>query len=467
MKKFREFCLLASILAIVTFPAASQAQYYLTANDSIGTSSFNAAGHWTSGAAPSPGNTYTTEHWLLRSPASSGSYIFQGDSLTIGGTDGTAGVNPFSESTPNNDSLIFKASAVTLTVTNLILDGGAVRDGNGDGQYTYLDGNLYVTTNGGAFMAQDSNIINSAISGPGPIYIGDNGNGNAQRVIIFTSGSSTYNGSIILNPQGGTPGRSRLTLAPGSIMNFTIGLNGTNNSISGGGTLSANGAWNINLAGADNTIGDAWTINGAATNTTYGPTFSINGFSQEASDTNLWNDFANGVLYEYNQTNGQLTVSSGDISISQQPISESVAPGNLAELSVSAAGPLTLDYQWYFLTGTSPNPISGATNASYSTETSVLGTTNYFVVITNGISPAVTSAVVSITVRAPRSLEWAGVGSSWDTSSANWTLGGSPTAYVDADDVTFDNTGAAQPAVSLTQALHPTTVTVSGSTSYT
>lgn len=468
MKTIREICLVASVLTLLTVPVISNAQYYQTANDALGTSSFNAAGTWNNAAAPSAGNTYATEHWLLRSPASAGSYTFAGNSLTVGGTDGTAGAQPFSQTTANNDSLIFKASGVTLTVTNLILDGGQVRDGNGNGNFTHLAGNITVTTNGGAFLAQDTNYIDSAISGPGPIYIGDNGNGSAQRMIVFTSPSSTYTGNILLSPQTGSAAtRCQFALAAGSIMNFTIGANGTNNSISGTGTLLLNGNWNINLSGADNTVGDIWTL-AVTTNTTYGSTFNIDGFGQDAVNPNLWYAEANGVLYGYNETNGELMVVGANITISQQPANVAVAPGNPASLSVSASGPGTLAYQWYFLTATSTNLISGATNTSYTTATSVLGVTNYFVVITNGISLPATSSVVSITVRTPRNLEWAGTGSSWDTSSLNWTLNGnvSQTAYIDADNVTFDALGAAQPTVSLAQPLYPTAVAINGSTSY-
>lgn len=470
-EKVGKIGLFASIFAVLMAPAFSNAQYYLTNNDALGTSSFNSIGKWNNSAAPSSGNTYSTEHWLLRSPASSGSYTFAGSSLTVGGTDGTSGAQPFSGSTANNNSLIFKASAVTLTVTNLILDGGQIRDGNGAGNYTYLDGNITVTTNGGSFLAQDTNYINSAISGPGPVYIGDNGNGSAQRVIIFTSGSSTYSGSILLDPQSGSgQTRCQLAFAAGSIMNFTIGANGVNNNISGIGTLFLNGNWNINLAGADSTVGDAWTLV-TVTNTTvtYGSTFAINGFIQSAANSNLWDHVLNNVDYEYDQTNGVLSVLGG-ISISQQPASESVAPGRQADLSVTASGPGALDYQWYFAAGTVTNLIPNATNASYAVPvTSVLGVTNYFVVITNSISSPVTSVVVSVTVRTPRNLEWAGTGSSWDTSSLNWTANGnvSQTAYIDADNATFDNLGAGQPTVSLAQALDPTLVAVSGSASYT
>jgi fibronectin-binding autotransporter adhesin len=159
-----------------------------------------------------------------------------------------------------------------------------------------------------------------------------------------------------------------------------------------------------------------------------------------------------------------------NIIISQQPSNQTAALGKPAGLSVTAAGPGTLGYQWYFLTATSTNGIAGATNAAYNIASEgSLGVTNYYVIITNGISTPVTSVVASITVRTPSNLEWAGTGSSWDTASLNWTANGnvSQTAYTEADDVTFDNLGLAQPTVNLAQALHPTIVTVSGSASYT
>lgn len=472
MKNRRCIGLFASMVAALMIPAISNAQYYLTANDAADTSSFNNAGNWNNGAAPSAGNAYSTEHWLLRSPASGGTYLsgnftFAGSSLTIGGPDATGGSQPFSGSTGGNDSLIFKASALTLVITNLIVDGGQVRDGNGDGQITYLAGNLYATTNGCAFMAQDTNVIESAIGGPGPVYIGDNGSGGPERWIIFTSASSTYSGNIILDPLGSHSGQtySELMFAPGSIMNFVIGANGQNNSLSGRGTVQFNGNWDIDLTNAANTNGDVWTLVSFTNMTvTYGSTFSINGFTRSAVNANLWNAQANDVNYQYNQTNGELTASA--ISISQQPADESVAIGNPADLSVTASGPGTLDYQWYFTAVAGASPILDATNASYAAVTTAIGVTNYFAVVANGITPPVTSSLASITVRVPRNLEWAGAGSSWDTSSQNWLLDGSQTAYLDADDATFDNVGAAQPAVSLAQALHPTSVTVAGSTSY-
>lgn len=290
---------------MLTMPIASHAQYVMTANDAIGTSSFNSAGNWNSGAAPAPGNTYSTAHWLLRSPATAGSYTFAGDSLTIGGTDGTGGAQPFSPVTANNDALIFKANGVTLTVNNLILDGGQIRDGNGDGQNAHLAGNISVTANGGAFLAQETNWIDAAISGSSVIYIGDNGSGGATRQIVFTSPANSFLGNIVMTNTHNNVAYSRLILAPGSLWNFTIGANGVNNSISGQGTLQLNGTLSFNLSSADNTVGDSWTIiNQTTLSVSYGSSFAINGFTQNGT---FWDTTANGVTYQFDTATGILS----------------------------------------------------------------------------------------------------------------------------------------------------------------
>jgi hypothetical protein len=297
-----QFAMGIALAVALATPAVSRAQVVMTANDAFGASSFNTAGTWSPSAAPSAGKTYSTQGYLLRSPTTAGSYTFAGDSLTVGGGSGGGA---FSPTTANNNALIFKASGLTLTVNNLILDGSQIRDGNGDGSWTALDGNITVTANGGSFIAQDTNIVNSAISGSGPIYIGDNGSGTSPRIIVFTSGSSTYDGSIIMDNTHGNANYSRLWFTAGSIMNFMIGANGVNNGISGKGTLTLDGNFNFNLAGADNTVGDSWDIVDTAVVTTYDSTFAVNGFAQNGTE---WNDVANGVNYNFSQATGLLTV---------------------------------------------------------------------------------------------------------------------------------------------------------------
>ncbi|HEY1717033.1 MAG TPA: PEP-CTERM sorting domain-containing protein [Verrucomicrobiae bacterium] len=289
----------------LAIPAISNAQVVMTANDAIGTTSFNAAGTWSPAGAPAAGSTYSTLGFLLRSPTTAGSYTFTGNSLTVGGGNG-GGANTFSPVSANNDALIFKVSAITLTVNNLILDGGQIRDGNGVGQAASLDGNITVTANGGSFIAQDTNFINSAISGSGTIYIGDNGQTTDQRArIVFTSGASTFNGNIMMtNTAVNTPNRSILDFAAGSLMNFKIGANGVNNKISGVGTVTFSGSFTFDLSTADNTIGDSWDIVDPSVLSTYN-SLTVNGFTQNGTS---WDDLTKGVDYDFSQTTGLLTV---------------------------------------------------------------------------------------------------------------------------------------------------------------
>jgi hypothetical protein len=302
--------LMFGILCILNVQALA-AVIIMSADDGAGTTSFNAGTHWTGGAAPVAGNAYYTSGHLLRLSATSGTYTFAGDSLTLGydpANDALANSFPFPGGAVNNDGLLFKATNEIANISNLIMDAGIIRDGNGTGQSVTLNGNLYVTSRGGGFYAQCNQTINSVISGPGTIYFGDNGSGEAGRTVTFTSGLSTYAGNIIMSPLPSrtTAGYARLTFAAGSIMNFTIGANGVNNSISGIGTLDYAGALNINLTAADNTIGDTWILSNPMTQT-YESTFSINGFTS-LGDSNTWTEAANGVIYQYTQNNGTLTV---------------------------------------------------------------------------------------------------------------------------------------------------------------
>ncbi len=69
----------------------------------------------------------------------------------------------------------------------------------------------------------------------------------------------------------------------------------------------------------------------------------------------------------------------------------------------------------------------------------------------------------------PRDLLWKGSGNTWDTASAtNWLrpVNGSTAAYSDGDRVSFDQTGIAQPNVSISGTLAPTTVEVDATGSY-
>jgi autotransporter-associated beta strand protein len=67
---------------------------------------------------------------------------------------------------------------------------------------------------------------------------------------------------------------------------------------------------------------------------------------------------------------------------------------------------------------------------------------------------------------APADLAWRGNAADWDTTSNNWLKDGTPVAFTSGDRVTFDDSGAASPAVNLPAAVLATTVEVDSSANY-
>ena len=174
------------------------------------------------------------------------------------------------------------------------------------------------------------------------------------------------------------------------------------------------------------------------------------------------------VLQSFSQ-GPNVPLNAGPVAILIQPTNTTAAVGFPVSLSSVIIGRQPIVYQWYENGGA----ISGATNAIY-TFTPILSQSGHTfqILATNtitGTNYSVASSVVTLTVRVPLNLAWAGTGGNWDVTSPNWTSNAnvSQTAYTEADNATFDNLGAAQPTVNLTQVLHPSSVTVSGTTSYT
>jgi len=72
-------------------------------------------------------------------------------------------------------------------------------------------------------------------------------------------------------------------------------------------------------------------------------------------------------------------------------------------------------------------------------------------------------------LRAPSSLTWTGgANGAWDLAqSANWLRAGNPEVFVPGDAVAFDDSGAASPAVQLSDSVSPASITVDSSSHYT
>ncbi len=284
----------------------------MTANDGLGTSSFNSAGTWADALAPAAGKTYSTVGYLLRTPSTAGNYTFAGDSLTVGGGNG-GGANPFlTNGSVNNNSLICKTPGTTtiITVNNLILDAGYIRDGQGSGDVWTLVGNINVTANGGGLANQCRLNLDSVISGSGTLYMADNGSAEVNRQTYIRSALNTYNGSIIL--LGSAENRARMTFVDNSRMNFVIGASGVNNTITVAsgkfGTVTFEGDFYFDLTGAGTTVGDSWKI-ASATTQTFGETFTVAGFTAEADGVTWTKAIGDGsTRYEFSESTGILAV---------------------------------------------------------------------------------------------------------------------------------------------------------------
>lgn len=251
--------------------------------DTLGQSSFAAGTHWSDGLAPSAGNSYVVGISLLRTPPDANSYTFAGDSLSIDGPNGDFGYKGI-------------GNTGVITINNLILNGGLIRQIQGVGDVFKLAGNINVIADSQIYAKQGLIEISAAISGSANIT--NPGSDGAGRTLSFTSPANTFTGNLINN--------GRFLLADDARMNFVIGANGVNNSVSGTGAENVfNGDFNLNLTGAGTTIGDSWTLV-SASNKSFGSSFTVVGF---AESNDIWRKSVSGLgNYTFTEATGVLTL---------------------------------------------------------------------------------------------------------------------------------------------------------------
>ena len=181
-----------------------------------------------------------------------------------------------------SDALIYKGTGTTgtITVNNLTVNGGYVRQGSNPADTFRLAGNLTIGKLGGGFQAQGPLVVDSAIHGSGPIYI----NSSGANVVTFASDSNDHTGTITLLNSAD----ARLRLADTGKLKFVLGAAGVNNKITSSGTLgmiTLDGTFEIDVTAASTTAHDTWTIVDATKLAdTYGTTFfSVSGWTEITS----------------------------------------------------------------------------------------------------------------------------------------------------------------------------------------
>ncbi|MES2474847.1 MAG: BNR-4 repeat-containing protein [Verrucomicrobiota bacterium] len=257
----------------------------LTADDALGSSSFNQAGNWSNALAPSAAFSYATSY-LLRTPENATNLTFQGTSLSLmsGGT------------------LIHKGSAAsqTYTISDLRLEGGTVRAGTNNTQTLILAGGITVSGSGSSILADQADVIlNAPLSGTGALQLSSGTPANAHATTL--NGPNTLTGDLTVTTQNTA---SSVLFSTSSSWKFAIGTNGVNNAILGSGKLQLGGAFQIDLSQASSNQGDRWVlVNTTTLAETFNPTFTVNGW---INNNGLWIDPTG--TWQFSQTSGELFV---------------------------------------------------------------------------------------------------------------------------------------------------------------
>ena len=216
------------LAAVIGLPLMlNAANISLTGSDAGGATSFNAAGKWSNGAAPSAANDYFTAGYLLRTPASGNTNYFLGNSLSLDFNPANAIVGL---------AIKYPTPPGFVRVDNLKLNGGAIFNGVGGTMSVY--GSITVLTNSYLDPQASGRVlaIYAPITGGNANTIGCRAQaGSAGGTVQLLGDNSGYTGSWYLWGTGDS--------VPGAFLQ--VGNGGTSGSL-GSGNVTNNSSLRFN-----------------------------------------------------------------------------------------------------------------------------------------------------------------------------------------------------------------------------
>ena len=271
----------------------------MTSGDGFETTSFNVAGKWSNGQAPSAANDYVTNGNMLRTPNNAtGNLVFAGNSLTVS----------------SNGTILFKGAADSaITVNALKLNGGRLRMGWDNTQTVF--GNIQVVANSilDPNKANRVLVLAAPLSGSGNLTLDSSeGNGGLLRLAVdnpaytgnWTIPAVAGKQATVQVGVGGTAG----SLGSGRVTNdVTLLFNRSDaytvaNAISGTGTVGITGGGTLTLlgnhsyTGATALSGAKLFVNGTLGNTPVTVNFGsvLGGTGTLGGPVSVFGDFAPG-----------------------------------------------------------------------------------------------------------------------------------------------------------------------------
>jgi autotransporter-associated beta strand protein len=290
------------VVGVVVCTVAQGAEISLNASDGSGATSFNTGLHWDGAEAPSPGNTYVTGAFLIRTPTTGGSLTFAGDSLRV--------------DTGGGHFVTKSAATFTFNTGGLILNGGTV---SGASQTSSTLAGLVEVRANSVMQATggSTEILNveSVISGSGNLRIA--GVLNAAGTVVFKS-ANTHTGETIVDPYGNLRlanqnalQYSTLTMSGNASSSLKFDNSVAANAFTIGGLAATNSGtgYNIDLRNnAGTPAAVALTVGGNNSNTTYAAVLSGGGSLIKVGTGTL-------TLAGTNTYTGATTVSNGTLAI--------------------------------------------------------------------------------------------------------------------------------------------------------